>query len=219
MKLFGILKTVWSDGVQCLWRLNKNVTQLLGVEIKAFVRKCPDIATLLTSKEGGLAQTTKIVSLARALDLWYHIEYHLKRAEVAVEDVEEFPRVLDRFEANINEFYQCGTETFLSGKGIDIGDEETYYLHALKYYIPKHARKIWDTHKLGIGIFTMQGFEPRYKESKNIMKRFNNKKHNICSQILQRLWDYFSHNNDYKNNKGKKEIVESIVEEFVHTLV
>ena len=60
---------------------------------------------LLQSKEGGLEQTTKLVSLARALDLWYHIEYQLKRAEVKVEDVDEFPKVLNRFELNINEFY------------------------------------------------------------------------------------------------------------------
>ena len=78
------------------------VTQLLGVEIKAFVLKCPDIATLLTSKEGGLEQTTEIVSLARALDLWYHIEYHLKRAEVKVQDANDFLKVLNRFESNIN---------------------------------------------------------------------------------------------------------------------
>lgn len=99
--------------------------------------------------------------------------------------------------------HQC--EMTLNMLRRSIGDKETYYLHALKYYIPKHARKIWDTHKLGIGIFTMQGFERRNKESKNIMRRFNIKKHNICSQILQRLWDYFSHNNDYKNNKGKRD--------------
>ena len=143
----------------------------------------------------------------------------MKRAEVKVQDAAEFPKVLDRFESNINEFYRCGTETFLSGKGNDIGDEETYYLHALKNYIPKHARQIWDTHKCGIGVFTMQGFERRNKESKNIMRRFNNKKHNICSQILKRLWDCFSHNNDHTTKKGKEKVVEDIVDEFVHILV
>ena len=166
-----------------------------------------------------LHKLPKIVSLARALDLWYHIEHHLKRAEVKVQDADESLKVLDRFESNIDEFYRCGTETFLSGKGNDIGDDETYYLHALKYYIPKHARKIWHTHKCGIGVFTMQGFERRNKESKNIMRRFNNKKHNICSQILKRLWDFFFHNNDHTTKKGKKEIVEDIVDEFVHVLV
>ena len=84
----------------------KKVTQSLGVEIKAFVLKCPEITTLLTSKEGGLAQTTEIVSLARALESWYHIEYHLKRTEVKVQNADGFPKLLNRFESNINEFYQ-----------------------------------------------------------------------------------------------------------------
>ena len=65
----------------------------------------------------------------------------------------------------------------------------------------------------------MQGFERHNKESKNIMRRFNNKKHNICSQILKRLWDFFFHNNDHMTKKRKKEIVEDIVDEFVHVLV
>ena len=65
----------------------------------------------------------------------------------------------------------------------------------------------------------MQGFESRNKESKNIMRRFNNKKHNICSQILKRLWDSFCYNNDHRNKKAKKEIVEGIVDDFVDDLV
>ena len=96
----------------CLWRLNKKTSQLLGVEIKAFVMKYPDIAKVLRSKEGRIMQTEDSVSLARALDLWYSIEHHLKRAEVEKEDVDKFPEVLKRFESNINEFYECGTETF-----------------------------------------------------------------------------------------------------------
>ena len=67
-KLFKILKTVWSGGVYCLWRLNKKLSQLLGVEIKAFVLKYPELAKLLRSPEGGLRQTEDVVLLANALD-------------------------------------------------------------------------------------------------------------------------------------------------------
>ena len=81
-RLFKILKTVWLEGVLCLWRLNKKNSQLLCVEIKAFVLKCPKIAKLLQSPEGGLRQTEEIVLLVNALDLWYNIEHHLKRAQV-----------------------------------------------------------------------------------------------------------------------------------------
>ena len=50
-------------------------------------------------------QTEELVLLARALDLWYSIEHHLKRAEMKEEDVDQFLEVLNRFESNINEFY------------------------------------------------------------------------------------------------------------------
>ena len=88
-----------------------------------------------------MRQTEEIVSLTKALDLWYTIEDHLKRAEVKKEDVDGFPAVLEKFELNINDFYECDTDTFLSGSGNNVGDDETYYLHALKYYIPVHAKK------------------------------------------------------------------------------
>ena len=189
-KLFKILKTVWSAGVLCLWQVKKKFSQLLGIEIKAFVLKCPEIATLLRSKEGGLRQTPQVVALAKALDLWYVIEKHLKRAKVEEKEVEGFPLEIEKFKKNIDSFYECGSNSFLTTD--EVGDNETYYLHALKFYIPYHATKTWDDHKCGIGVFTMQGFERRNKESKNILERFSNMKNQMLSQILKRLWDSFS---------------------------
>ena len=81
-KLANILNKVWSENVMCLWRLNKKTSKLLGTEIKAFVLKCPDIVKLMRTKEGGFVQTQESIALARGLELWHHIEAHLKRAEV-----------------------------------------------------------------------------------------------------------------------------------------
>ena len=39
-------------------------------------------------------------------------------------------------------------------------------------------------------------------------------KHNICSQILKRLWDCFFYNNDHVN-KSRQEIVDKIVDNLV----
>ena len=106
---------------------------------KAFVLTCPKIATLLRSPESGLQQTQQVVSLAKALDLWNDIKHHLKRAKVEEKEVKGFPLELGKFEKNIDLFYDCGSDTFLTSD--EVGDDETYYLHALKYYIPYHARK------------------------------------------------------------------------------
>ena len=48
-----------------------------------------------------------------------------------------------------------------------------------------------ERHGLGIGIFNMQGFERRNKESKNTLRRFSNMKGNIVINNVKRLWDIF----------------------------
>jgi len=59
------------------------------------------------------------------------------------------------------------------------------------FYMPHIADIAWERYKAGVGIFTMQGFERRNKESKNTLKRFTNKKGNIIVQNLNRLHDIF----------------------------
>ena len=51
--------------------------------------------------------------------------------------------------------------------------------------------------KFGAGIFTMQGYKRRNKESKNTLRRFNNNKGNIIIGNMKRLWDlfYYEHAN------------------------
>ena len=55
----------------------------------------------------------------------------------------------------------------------------------------KFAKQTWDKHRLGLGIYTMQGFKQRNKESKNTFRRFTNKKGSYILSNLKRLWDLF----------------------------
>ena len=59
--------------------------------------------------------------------------------------------------------------------------------------MPRIAWKTYKTHGLGLGVFTMQGFERRNKESQNTLRRFSNSKGNIVVGNMKRLWDIFSH--------------------------
>lgn len=64
--------------------------------------------------------------------------------------------------------------------------------------MPKIALQTLNEHKMGLGVFTMQGYERRNKESKNTLKRFGNSKGNIVVPNLKRLWDiYFYEQNAY----------------------
>ena len=65
--------------------------------------------------------------------------------------------------------------------------------------MPKIAKDTLDKHKLGLGIFTMQDFERRNKESKNTLQRFCNGKGDILSPNLKRLYDVFHYeHNSYQ---------------------
>ena len=57
--------------------------------------------------------------------------------------------------------------------------------------MPVVARETWYKHGVGVGIFTMQGFERKNKESKNNYKWFTNKKGDFVLQKLKQLWDVF----------------------------
>ena len=52
-------------------------------------------------------------------------------------------------------------------------------MHYLKYYLPQLAERIWEKHRVGLGIFTIQGYERHKKESKNTLHQFSNKKGNV----------------------------------------
>ena len=96
---------------------------------------------------------------------------------------------------NVKAFYKAGSKTFLTKK--NVGDNETFYLHALRFYLPKIAEETFRDHNLGLGVFTMQGFERRNKESKNALKRFTNNRGNIVVSNLKRLYDVY----DFEQNK------------------
>ena len=99
---------------------------------------------------------------------------------------------MNEFELNIKSLYRGGASSFLNK--VEIGYDETHYLHALLYYIPTVAKQTWNNHRCGIWVFIMQGYECRNKESKSIMRKFNDNKQQKLAQNLKRLWDL--HNND-----------------------
>ena len=108
-----------------------------------------------------------------------------------IEDEDEYKKKMLAFESNLKLFYKAGRNTFLTKNAHSPGDDETFYLHCLRFYLPPIAKTTLEKHNLGLGIFTMQGFERRNKESKNAFKRFSNGKHNVVLSNLKRLWDVF----------------------------
>ena len=128
--------------------------------------------------------------LCKGLLLWEQISPFLVITEI--KNVEEYKKKLEEFENNLRMFYEVGSRSFLTKNPAVVGDDETFYFHVLRFYLPVIAKKTLKDHCLGLGIFTMQGFECRNKESKNTLRRFSNGIGNIAIPNLKRLWDVFS---------------------------
>ena len=103
-----------------------------------------------------------------------------------------YAQKLDEFESNLKKFYDIGSRSFLTKNPASIGDDETFDLHKLRFYLPNIAKDTLRKHSFELGIYTMQGFEHRNKESKNTLNRFSNGINNIAINNLRRLWDVFS---------------------------
>ena len=74
--------------------------------------------------------------------------------------------------------------------------DETFYFHCLRYYIPRIARETYEDFKLGVGIFNMQGFKRRNKESKMMMQRRCNHKGQTIRANLEKVWQIFNDGDD-----------------------
>lgn len=106
-----------------------------------------------------------------------------------IENTEQYQSLIKRFEDNLKYFYAVGAKTFFTKNAV--GNEDNFYSHCLHYYLTVIVRQTFSVHGVQLGVFTIQGFERRNKESKNIFKRFNNGKGNILLQNIKRLSDVF----------------------------
>ena len=60
---------------------------------------------------------------------------------------------MTEFNTNLKLFYKAGECTFLTKNKIAVGDDETFYLHRLPFYLPKFVEKPFTEHNLEIRIF------------------------------------------------------------------
>ena len=92
------------------------------------------------------------------------------------------------------QLYKLGADSFLT-KGNTKGNDKSFYFHVLRFYIPQIAKATFEWHGLGIGIYTMQGFERQNKESKNILHCFGTTNHNnnILQNNIGQCYDVFCH--------------------------
>ena len=147
-----------------MWESNKAFTSFQGNELSHFNFNIPIIVSFVTSEFGNLAEHVK--NLKQILNLWSDILPFLVITKIS--DANLYTCQLLKFENDVKVFYQVGSMYFLTKN--KMGDSENFYHHVLMYYIPHISKITFEKHHLGIGVFTMQGYERRNKESKNCFR-------------------------------------------------
>jgi hypothetical protein len=184
-----VLRTIWKDFHIYVWNNNKNFSSFQGNELALFVSSTDIIVQWIDSD---IELNPLMEDIKDALKLWKEIFKFLGTTYIVQGGEEEYCNRICKFNDDVTAFYEKGRKTFLSVPGKP-GAGETFYMHALRFYLPRIARHTYQRHGLGVGIFNMQGFERRNKESKNCMKRFCNHRGNILVNNMKRIYDVFEH--------------------------
>ena len=183
-----VLSKFWNQFHLFVFANNKPFASFQGNELARFIVNIPGINEFLIAT---FDESLYLKGLMRALVLWKTMFAFLGKTRIDdCGGVDGYKTMIDSYVSNANELFEIGADSFLSD-GTKIGEKESFYMHALKNYIPTMARITLERHRLGIGVFNMQGFERRNKESKNTLRRFSNMKGNIVMNNVKRLWDIF----------------------------
>ena len=183
-----VLKKMWTHYHISVWTMNKEFNSFTGQEVKSFIQ---NIAEVLSFFSKTFEMTEYLDNLCESLVLWKNDILPFIHITTIDDNNGAYLDSIYHFESSLKRFYACGANTFLTKT--ETGDIETFYMHVLRFYLPPLAHATFSEHNLGLGVFTMQGYERRNKESKNTWKRFNNNKGNFVVPNIRRLWDIFKH--------------------------
>jgi hypothetical protein len=159
-----VLGSFWSMFHIYCWNNNLNFSKFQGTELALFVSNASLIVKFLKERLDDTAEELK--NFSEALELLPELFQFLSITYISDKTGTEYLSRVDKFEASMKKLYKNGSSTFLM-------EDEPFYFHCMRYYMPKIARKTYDEHKLGLGIFNMQGFERRNKESKMTLTRYS----------------------------------------------
>lgn len=163
---------------------------MTGNKLRVFTKNAKALAEWLIAEKSVTKGNKQFYAFCSALKLWTSIERFLKKMVVKKGEEGKHELEMRVFEDNVTKFYKLGGKSFLN-RGKNIGFYKITYMHALRFYMPKFSNDTWVEHNLPLGIYTMQGFERRNKESKNIFSKRTNNKSNPCMQTLPFLYESF----------------------------
>ena len=182
---FGVIlrKTIGEYYVEC-YETGKSLACMHGQQINDFISLMPQIISFF---QQNLEESSVVNSIIQLLHYYPKIDSFIRISKVLNNNWYE--EQLKEFKCNLACFQKAASETMHTTT--TTGDNETFYAHVLFCYYPILADRLWKEHKLGLGIFNLQGMERRNKESKTAAKKYYNNKHNVCTQTINRMYDRF----------------------------
>ena len=117
--------------------------------------------------------------------------------------------VISEYISQVEELYSLGLKSFMSES--NQGDRKTFCLHSLWWYFPEIMKLTYKRHGVGIGVYTMEGFEYKNYTSKQVIRTRTNGKVNITMQSLKTLLLIFKngyHNIEEEIGKRKEQHVD-----------
>ena len=93
------------------------------------------------------------------------------------------------FKTNVDIFYKHGLDSFLTERSK--GDKETFYIHTISHYVYDIIKDTYRSHRLGPGVWSMEGFESKNAQSKRAVCIHSNRKGNLPAQSIAQMYLQF----------------------------
>ena len=158
------------------WNNKCNFSSFQGNVLKQFVFNANIISTFISDKLVKTSETESLLGTLHVLPLIFDF-IRISR----IQNKEKYVHKLRQFELNVRLLFKYGRNTFLSDGNV------SFYFHSLRFYLPQLALLTFERHGLGLGVFTMQGYERRNKESKNTIKRFCTLQHTSNKLLVNNI--------------------------------
>ena len=185
-KFYAMLKEKMGKHNTRIWIRNKPFGTYDGEDIRQFINSIPTIVNWIMNN---FIPSKHNMAMVESLSLWKKISEFLRKCKIYDDvikhkKIKQYKQDMKDYTERVTEFYRLGGLTFLKKK--KAGDIETFYLNVVRYYMEDTIKDTWDKYQCGVGIFTMQGFERRNKESKYAISHHNNGKGSILIQNIVR---------------------------------
>ena len=136
----NILSTFWTEYNVLVWNINKSFQSFVGSELLEFITHIDVIVNFLKLK---FVETNTLKCLCEGLLLWQKITPFL--VQTTVEDKDKYKNDLMKFKEHLELFYEQGKLTFLTKNPATVGDDETFYLHCLRYLSFVNYNRVFNT--------------------------------------------------------------------------